>query len=156
MPSSSSNSPDFGQGFSQLNDEDEEEDKKPNIEYLDSLNAYRKRSRSAEDVGAASKVKQPKVESNGLHVNGHANGLLGVNGYGHAPASNGFGQPYANGNGVAPGFGEELQLDEAMQTQEETYGEGEQAAEPGDDPMVLGTSGSSLNFTFGCQLLIFA
>jgi transcription initiation factor TFIIE subunit alpha len=37
-------------------DNEEEEDRKPSIEYLDSLNAYRKRSRSREDEGAVKKV----------------------------------------------------------------------------------------------------
>ncbi|RDB27851.1 Transcription initiation factor IIE subunit alpha [Hypsizygus marmoreus] len=41
----------------------EEEDRKPNVEYLDSLNEYRKRSRSAEDVGTGTgKMKIAKVE----------------------------------------------------------------------------------------------
>lgn len=41
---------------------EEEEDVKPNVEYLDSLNEYRKRSRSAEDVGAGnSSPKQRRV-----------------------------------------------------------------------------------------------
>ncbi|KAF8962636.1 TFIIE alpha subunit-domain-containing protein [Flammula alnicola] len=109
---SSSNSPDFPNGL-----EEEEEDKKPNVEYLDSLNAYRKRSRSQEDVGAASRIKQPKV--NGL-VNG--NGFLGVNGFAHP-------------NGFANDFGEQgryEQPDALMQGQEE----GEELVEPLDDPMV--------------------
>lgn len=38
---------------------DEEEDRKPNVEYLQSLNDYRKRSRSQEDVGAGAKT--PKI-----------------------------------------------------------------------------------------------
>lgn len=38
---------------------DEDEDRKPNVEYLQSLNEYRKRSRSREDVGAGAKT--PKI-----------------------------------------------------------------------------------------------
>ena len=48
--------------------EDLEEDRKPSVEYLNSLNDYRKRSRSAEDIGGA-KAKIAKVEENG-HPNG--------------------------------------------------------------------------------------
>ncbi|KAF8882514.1 TFIIE alpha subunit-domain-containing protein [Gymnopilus junonius] len=116
--------------YSQLNDDDEEEDRKPNVEYLDSLNAYRKRSRSTEDVGAASKVKQAKVETNG--VNGYTNGLLGANGHGNV--LNGFGHAYTNGN--MPSFGQGFQQDETMEAQEgDAYAE--QGGEPEDDPMVL-------------------
>lgn len=42
----------------------EEEDVKPNLEYLDSLNEYRKRSRSREDVGTGgSTPKLPRTDS---------------------------------------------------------------------------------------------
>lgn len=50
-------SSDFGDG--------EEEDVKPSIEYLDSLNDYRKRSRSLEDVDGG--VGTPKM----ARINGH-------------------------------------------------------------------------------------
>ncbi|KAG5642730.1 hypothetical protein DXG03_002275 [Asterophora parasitica] len=50
----------------------EEEDRKPNVEYLDSLNEYRKRSRSGEDDGANAKSKVVKVDD-------------GLNGYGYSP-----------------------------------------------------------------------
>lgn len=50
---------------------EEEEDVKPSVEYLNSLGDYRKRSRSAEDVGSAGPVKTPKL--NGLSTpNGFA------------------------------------------------------------------------------------
>ena len=52
--------PDLGSDFG-----DEEEDVKPSVEYLDSLNDYRKRSRSREDVGIGGPVKTPRM-------NGHA------------------------------------------------------------------------------------
>jgi transcription initiation factor TFIIE subunit alpha len=39
----------------------DDEDQKPSVEYLDSLNDYRKRSRSREDDGAAGK-KLPKLD----------------------------------------------------------------------------------------------
>ncbi|KAF5379153.1 hypothetical protein D9615_006061 [Tricholomella constricta] len=51
---------------------DDEEDRKPSVEYLDSLNEYRKRSRSGEDDGANAKMKTAKVEE-------------GLNGYGYSP-----------------------------------------------------------------------
>ncbi|KAG5220506.1 TFIIE alpha-domain-containing protein [Salix suchowensis] len=41
---------------------DEEEDVKPSVQYLDSLNDYRKRSRSREDEGAATKSKLAKTD----------------------------------------------------------------------------------------------
>jgi len=118
VPSTSSNSPDFPNSY--LNDDDEEEDKKPNVEYLDSLNAYRKRSRSQEDVGSADKIKLARTASTGdLGItNGHANGFLAVNGFGH----------YGNGNG----FGAVPQ-DETMHSQELDEG----LALPEDDPMIF-------------------
>ncbi|KAF9031211.1 hypothetical protein BDZ89DRAFT_984828 [Hymenopellis radicata] len=60
----------------------DDEDHKPSVEYLDSLNDYRKRSRSRENEGDAGRFKVPKVEepqpplTNG---NGNANGVA-VNG----------------------------------------------------------------------------
>ncbi|KAI1783309.1 TFIIE alpha subunit-domain-containing protein [Ganoderma leucocontextum] len=46
-----------------LSEFDEEEDVKPNLEYLDSLNDYRKRSRSREDVGTGgSTPKLPRTD----------------------------------------------------------------------------------------------
>lgn len=54
---------------------DDEEDRKPSIEYLNSLNEYRKRSRSREDIGTPkSKVaKLTDVSSfDSGKVNGHA------------------------------------------------------------------------------------
>lgn len=60
-------SSDFGDvGF------DDEEDRKPTVEYLDSLNEYRKRSRSGEDEGVNGKTKVVKVDE-------------GLNGYGYSP-----------------------------------------------------------------------
>ncbi|KAL0959915.1 hypothetical protein HGRIS_011580 [Hohenbuehelia grisea] len=41
---------------------DEEEDQKPSVQYLDSLNDYRKRSRSREDEGPITKTKMPKTD----------------------------------------------------------------------------------------------
>ena len=52
---------------------DEEEDRKPNLEYLDSLNDYRKRSRSREDVGSV-KVKVAKMDAPLVYDYGAVNG----------------------------------------------------------------------------------
>lgn len=53
---------------------DDEEEQKPSIEYLDSLNDYRKRSRSREDEGSSGKSKLARTEpTNGFEsaaVNG--------------------------------------------------------------------------------------
>lgn len=46
---------------------DDEEDKKPTVEYLDSLNDYRKRSRSREDEGSA----KTKIARVGEVLNGY-------------------------------------------------------------------------------------
>lgn len=54
----------------------DEEDKKPNVEYLDSLNAFRKRSRSQEDVGGEGKEKLPKLNGTNGISNGHTNGFV--------------------------------------------------------------------------------
>lgn len=80
MGSSTAGSPNFPVFHSQLNDEDDEEDRKPNVEYLDSLNAYRKRSRSVEDVGSQSRTKVTRL---------NGNEYLSVNGYGHHNGING-------------------------------------------------------------------
>ncbi|KAK7462844.1 hypothetical protein VKT23_007420 [Stygiomarasmius scandens] len=49
---------------------EEEEERKPSIEYLNSLNDYRKRSRSQEDEGSAGRNKIAKTEE--VNGNGHA------------------------------------------------------------------------------------
>jgi len=60
---------------------DEEEEKKPSVEYLDSLNDYRKRSRSREDEGVK-RTKQIKLEEE--HVNGIAPESVQLNGFSDA------------------------------------------------------------------------
>ncbi|CAA7267183.1 unnamed protein product [Cyclocybe aegerita] len=124
LTSSSSSSPAFA---SNLNDDDEEEDKKPDVEYLDSLNAYRKRSRSQEDIGGDSKVKVAKTELNGL-PNGHGsvNGQM-TNGNGHLGV-NGFTNGYAGGASYG-GY-----QDAIMDTLQEASAE---LGVPEDDPMVM-------------------
>lgn len=65
-------SSDFGDVY------DEEDDRKPNVEYLDSLNDYRKRSRSREDEGPT-KTKVAKVSDTSVYGFGMDTGKL--NGY---------------------------------------------------------------------------
>ncbi|KAK2461270.1 hypothetical protein APHAL10511_006797 [Amanita phalloides] len=59
--------------YGDLNNDDEEE-QKPSVEYLDSLNDYRKRSRSREDEGVK-RTKLPKLEDE------HVNGIVPVSGH---------------------------------------------------------------------------
>ena len=66
---------------------EEEEDRKPAVEYLDSLNAYRKRSRSQEDVGGGDRGKIPRKDTNG-----HTNGIGGS--FGPVTAAAEFQQDY--------------------------------------------------------------
>ncbi|KIY49460.1 hypothetical protein FISHEDRAFT_41590 [Fistulina hepatica ATCC 64428] len=63
----------LGSDFGEPN---EDEDQKPNVEYLDSLNAYRKRSRSAEDNEQSERPpKSPRAEG-ALSVNGTTEALV--------------------------------------------------------------------------------
>jgi transcription initiation factor TFIIE subunit alpha len=116
--SSSSGSPGFPGGTG----DDDEEDKKPNIEYLDSLNAYRKRSRSQEDVGTASKIKVAKTEETVVHANG--NGYLSIPGMNGTNGINGNGHSYSH----------ESQSDVTMHIQESVSAA---MAAPEDDPMIM-------------------
>ncbi len=50
---------------------EDEEDRKPSIEYLNSLNDYRKRSRSQEDEGSTGRNKLAKSDSS-MNVDAHA------------------------------------------------------------------------------------
>jgi len=80
----------------------DEDDVKPAVEYLDSLNQYRKRSRSVENVGSGSgSNKVPKLNggTNGSLGNPQTGGLHGINGVnGTAPSD----EPiiYVNGEPV--------------------------------------------------------
>ncbi|EJF56810.1 TFIIE alpha subunit-domain-containing protein [Dichomitus squalens] len=70
---------------------DEEEDVKPNVEYLESLNEYRKRSRSRDDVGTgASTPKLPRTDS---LIGTYEVAVAAVNGVGEEE----FGQAPVNG-----------------------------------------------------------
>ncbi|KAK7685566.1 hypothetical protein QCA50_011433 [Cerrena zonata] len=63
--------PDLGSDFG-----DEEEDVKPSVEYLDSLNDYRKRSRSREDVGmGGGPVKTPRMNGHEPSPLSYTNGV---------------------------------------------------------------------------------
>jgi transcription initiation factor TFIIE subunit alpha len=56
---------------------DDEEDRKPSIEYLQSLNDYRKRSRSREDIGTP-KTKVARLTDNRDFGGGKANGHVAI------------------------------------------------------------------------------
>ncbi|KAJ8516968.1 hypothetical protein ONZ45_g5796 [Pleurotus djamor] len=64
----------------EFNANEDEDDVKPSVEYLDSLNDYRKRSRSREDEGPVLKAKLAKVDSlpslTSTNGSGHANGMI--------------------------------------------------------------------------------
>ncbi|EKM77423.1 hypothetical protein AGABI1DRAFT_130505 [Agaricus bisporus var. burnettii JB137-S8] len=86
--------------------DDEEEEKKPNIQYLDSLNDYRKRSRSKEDVGSGSVAKGSKLAKlhleglNGTQQNGFNGNGIGVDvATATTTASSGVGTPVEDQNG---------------------------------------------------------
>ena len=114
----SSDSGDFGY--------DEEEDRKPSVQYLDSLNAYRKRSRSHEDVGSVAKIKQVKIDA--------TEGIYGI--------GNGLGVVI---NGYTPENGIEVEQDAVMVE--------DMALLPHDDPMVYGTP-FSLFLLFSVSLVL--
>ncbi|KAK7048234.1 HTH TFE/IIEalpha-type domain-containing protein [Favolaschia claudopus] len=57
---------------------DEEEDIKPSVEYLDSLNEYRKRSRSHEGADTANKIPKVEATSNTPQLNGVTEIVLDV------------------------------------------------------------------------------
>lgn len=114
-------------GSSDFDHLEEEEDKKPSIEYLNSLNDYRKRSRSQEDVGSSGKNKLAKVQGNANGANGNGNGMVvngGVqiqstttevpNGTGKAPED-----PIIHVNGVAKPFSQVTEEDHELMTPEE-------------------------------------
>ncbi|KAL0579246.1 hypothetical protein V5O48_002750 [Marasmius crinis-equi] len=112
-------------GSSDFDNLEEEEDKKPSIEYLNSLNDYRKRSRSQEDVGSSGKTKQVKVEEVAIRANG--NGIV-MNGDVHmgtttVQATNGVAaaaeDPVVYVNGSQKRFSEVTEEDHELMTPEE-------------------------------------
>ncbi|KAL9710165.1 hypothetical protein Ac2012v2_006461 [Leucoagaricus gongylophorus] len=79
---------------------EEEEEKKPSVEYLESLNEYRKRSRGREDVdGTSNGTKKIAKTSTSVHVNGSMNGDVSVDGVGTAETMASEGTHYTNGHG---------------------------------------------------------
>ena len=109
---------------------EEEEDKKPNVEYLESLNEYRKRSRGREDVDGTSnetrKIAKTSPDAD-ADVNGSTNTCVGTNGIGTVEAMTDEATPYMNGLGF--GYDNmEGRTDEG----------GADDREPKDDPIVYG------------------
>jgi len=104
---------------------DEEEDRKPSIEYLDSLNDYRKRSRSREDIGTP-RSKLARLTDGGFDG-------VKVNGNGHwsapevmEPATPDVADepaplddPIVHVNGMPKAFSEVTEDDHALMTPEE-------------------------------------
>ncbi|KAH7878639.1 TFIIE alpha subunit-domain-containing protein [Lentinula edodes] len=91
---------------------EDEEDRKPSLEYLNSLNDYRKRSRSQENEGFSGRNKIAKTESftNGEHVNVE----IGIQGEAIPKADP---MVYVNGNPVA--FSKVTEEDHELMTPEE-------------------------------------
>lgn len=87
---SSQNTPRSGLG----SEEFEEEEQKPSVQYLDSLNDYRKRSRSKEDEGAAAS-KLPKIDAPELEPD-ITDSMMEVNGADDTPVFvNGVMKPFS-------------------------------------------------------------
>ncbi|KAH7886931.1 TFIIE alpha subunit-domain-containing protein [Phlebopus sp. FC_14] len=96
---------------------EEEEERKPSVQYLDSLNDYRKRSRSQEDEGVAVK-KAAKVELES--VNGSDRSLEELEH--QADASSGGDDPLVLVNGVPKPFSEVTEEDQELMTPDEYTG----------------------------------
>ncbi|KAK0495917.1 TFIIE alpha subunit-domain-containing protein [Armillaria luteobubalina] len=105
-------------GSSDFDDFGEEEDRKPNIEYLDSLNDYRKRSRSREDEGVTGKVKVPKVAE--VPTPYSMNGDISNTGLGLDPAPmDADNDPIVYVNGKPVAFSKVTEEDHELMTPEE-------------------------------------
>jgi transcription initiation factor TFIIE subunit alpha len=94
--------------FSDTLEDDDMEDRKPNVQYLDSLGDYRKRSRSVEDEGKREAEKKAKLESaqtNG--INGHIMNSLNGHSIGSSPLAT------VNGDEEMHGADVTMQVDEA-------------------------------------------
>ncbi|EAU89646.2 transcription initiation factor TFIIE alpha subunit [Coprinopsis cinerea okayama7 len=100
---------------------DEEEDRKPAIEYLDSLNDYRKRSRSAEDIGGGSKTpKIPKTESVPSFVEASITEESTAMDISYHPGDSGAGgDPIVYVNGEAKPLSQVTEADHELMTPEE-------------------------------------
>ncbi|KIJ61552.1 hypothetical protein HYDPIDRAFT_96416 [Hydnomerulius pinastri MD-312] len=100
-----------GIGSEELEDEEEQ---KPSVQYLDSLNDYRKRSRSQEDEGAAAK-KLAKVEPEPPDMNDH----IVEPGPSATSEANGADDPLVLVNGVHKPFSEVTEEDQELMTPDE-------------------------------------
>ncbi|KAG7094953.1 hypothetical protein E1B28_005754 [Marasmius oreades] len=104
--------------------EEEEEDRKPTTEYLNSLNDYRKRSRSGEDVGSSGKTKQAKLEESTSRVNGvAANGSASMSMSSRTKDLNGAAKvvhdPLVPVNGISKPLSEVTEEDHELMSPEE-------------------------------------
>jgi len=107
---------------------EEEEDKKPNVEYLESLNEYRKRSRGREDVdGTSNGTRKIAKTSPDADVNRSVNTCASTNGIGTVEAITDKATPYMNGLGF--GYDD-------MEGRADDGGASDR--EPKDDPIVYG------------------
>ena len=107
---------------------EEEEDKKPNVEYLESLNEYRKRSRGGEDVdGTSNGARKVAKTSADADVNGFMTKCVSTNGAGTVEAMTDEVTWYTNGQEF--GYADmEGRADDG----------GAVDREPRDDPIVYG------------------
>ncbi|KII87796.1 hypothetical protein PLICRDRAFT_42295 [Plicaturopsis crispa FD-325 SS-3] len=96
----------------------DDEDQKPSIEYLDSLNDYRKRSRSAEDVGN-SRTKIAKVADGFGYANHIVNDVDVDQEMGDEPAPAPADDPVVSVNGVPTPFSKVTEDDQELMTPEE-------------------------------------
>jgi len=107
---------------------DDDEDKKPNVEYLESLNEYRKRSRGREDVdGTTNGTRKIAKTSADADVNGSVNTCVSTNGVGMVEAMADEETRYMNGHGFGYEDMEERADDDEARDRE-----------PKDDPIVYG------------------
>lgn len=98
--------------------EEEEEDRKPSVEYLNSLNDYRKRSRSQEDEGSRNKSKLVKTDE-GMRTNGSANGHISTTHVEPSEPAKTADDPLIYVNGTAKHFSQVTEEDHELMTPDE-------------------------------------
>lgn len=99
---------------------EEEEDRKPNIDYLDSLNGFSKRSRSVEDVGGGGARTPKMAKTEGLTAFTESSSLHMDDGYAQNGAPNGSTQdPSVMVNGVPKPLSQVTEEDHDLMTPEE-------------------------------------
>jgi len=100
---------------------DDEEDRKPSIEYLQSLNDYRKRSRSREDIGTPKTKVARLTDNSGGKANGHVTVPIVVEPQQPDVADEGtlLDDPVVYVNGVPKAFSEVTEDDHGLMTPEE-------------------------------------